>query len=197
VPLGAIHSGAVPSFHSIEAPPMNTPLKCGSTSATCAGVMPSWTTRYRTGSSGGTHSTSSSARQRRRASADDIGHHDEVRHLQACRPRCDRRDTSGFVHDGQLARVWLRRAITVFQDREPVAAMDAIEAHVRAWEAARTDVPHRLCKAVRGALREVITEVHRSTTPQSPAALVGAMLAPSTRIIHDNKRPPPSPHLRI
>ena len=106
-------------------------------------------------------------------------------------------DTGGFVHDGQLARVWLRRAITVFQDREPVAATDVIEVHVRAWEAARPDAPHRLCEAVRGVLREVITEVHRGTTAQSPAAFVGAMLAPSTRIIHDNKRPPPSPHLRI
>jgi hypothetical protein len=49
----ATHSGAVPSFHSIDAPPTNRPPKCGSTSATCAGVIPSWTTRYCTGSSGG------------------------------------------------------------------------------------------------------------------------------------------------
>src|SRR5262249_20934792 len=107
------------------------------------------------------------------------------------------RDTGGFVHDGQLARVWLRRAITVIHDREPIAATDVIEAHVRAWEAARPDAPNRLCEAVRGVLRQLITEVHRSTPAQSPTALVAAILAPSTRTTHDNKRPPPSPHLRI
>jgi hypothetical protein len=89
------------------------------------------------------------------------------------------RDTGGFVHDGHLARVWLRRAVTVLYDREQSAAADVLEVHVRAWEAARPDPPNKLCEAVRGVLRAVITEVHRSTAAQSPAALVGAILAPS------------------
>ncbi len=107
------------------------------------------------------------------------------------------RDTGGFVHDGQLARVWLHRAITVIHAREPIAAADCIEVHVRSWEAVRPDAPRALCEAVRGVLRAVITEVHHAARPQSPTTLVGAIFPPSTRTTHDNKRPPPSPHLRI
>jgi hypothetical protein len=32
------------------------------------------------------------------------------------------RDTGGFVHDGQLAQAWLRRAVTLIHAREPLAA---------------------------------------------------------------------------
>jgi len=106
-------------------------------------------------------------------------------------------DTRGFVHDGQLARSWLRRAITVFHAREPMAAADCIEVHVRSWEAARPNAPAALLEAVRGVLRAVITEVHGAAHAQSPAVLVGATLGSSTRTTHDNERPPPSPHLRI
>ena len=107
------------------------------------------------------------------------------------------RDTGGFVHDGQLARVWIRRAIAVIYTREPIAAADCIESHVRSWQAARPNAPAALCEAVRGVLRMVITEVHTAAKTQSLAALVGAILAPSTPTTHDNERPPPSPHLRI
>jgi hypothetical protein len=69
-------------------------------------------------------------------------------------------DAGGFVHDGQLARSWLRRAITVIRAREPSAAADRIEVHVRSWEAARPNAPAPLLDAVRGVLRAVITEVH-------------------------------------
>lgn len=106
-------------------------------------------------------------------------------------------DTRGFVHDGQLARVWIRHAIAVIHAREPIAAADCIELHIRSWEAARPNAPTALCQAVRGVLRAVITEVHLAAKPQSLAALVGATLGSSTRTTHDNERPPPSPHLRI
>jgi hypothetical protein len=106
-------------------------------------------------------------------------------------------DSSRFVHDGQLARVWIRRAIAVIHAREPVAAADCIEVHVRSWLAARPNAPAALCEAVRGVLRAVITEVHQAAETQSLAALIGATLGPSTPITHDNERPPPSPHLRI
>ena len=106
-------------------------------------------------------------------------------------------DIRGFVFDGQLARSWLRRAIAVIHAREPGAAADRIELHVRSWEVSRPHTSAALCEAVRGVLQAVITEVHLAAEPQSPAAVVGATLRSSTRSIHDNKRPPPSPHLRI
>lgn len=106
-------------------------------------------------------------------------------------------DTRGFVHDGQLARSWIRRAVAVIHAREPVAAADCIEHHVRSWQAARPNAPVALCEAVRGVLQAVITEVHLAAEPQSLPALVGATLRSSTRTNHDNERPPPSPHLRI
>lgn len=106
-------------------------------------------------------------------------------------------DTARFLLDGQLARAWLRRAVAVFVTREPVGIVDCIEAHLRAWLAAHPSLPVALCVAVRGALRDVITEVQRAHTPQSPSDLVGDILAASTRLNHDNERPPPPPHLRI
>ena len=106
-------------------------------------------------------------------------------------------DAGRFVHDGQLARAWIRRAIERLHLREPVAAADCIEAHVRSWLAARPNIPQPLCDAVRGVLRDVITNLRPATTPHDPATLVGVMLAPSTRNHDDNERPPPSPHLRI
>jgi transposase InsO family protein len=107
--------------------------------------------------------------------------------------------TGGFVYDGQLARIWIRRAIAAIREpeREPIAAADCIEVHVRSWQAARPNVPAALCEAVRGVLRELITEVRRAADAQSPAALLGGILASSTRTTHDNERPPSSPHLRI
>jgi hypothetical protein len=104
---------------------------------------------------------------------------------------------TGFVHDGQLARVWIRRAIAVIHTRESAAAADCLEVHVRSWMAARPNAPTALCEAVRGVLQAVITEVRHAVETQSLAALVGATLGSSTRTTHDNKRPPPSPHLRI
>jgi hypothetical protein len=104
--------------------------------------------------------------------------------------------TSTFVADGQLARSWLRRAVAVFFLREPLRAVDCIEAHVRSWLAAQ-QIPQPLCDAARGVLRDVITNVQGVATTQTLGDLVGAMLGPSTRSPHDNERPSPSPHLRI
>jgi hypothetical protein len=49
-----------------------------------------------------------------------------------------------------------------------LAAADCIEAPVRAWLAARPNLPQALCEAVRGILRDVITDLHRPATPHSP-----------------------------
>ena len=106
-------------------------------------------------------------------------------------------DTGAFVYDGQLARSWIRPAIAAIHEREPIAAADCIEVHVRSWQAARPNAPAALCEAVRRVLRQLITEVRRAADAQSSVALIGGMLAPSTRTTHDNDRPPPSPHLRI
>jgi hypothetical protein len=106
-------------------------------------------------------------------------------------------DSARFVHDGQLARIWICHAIAAIHERESIPTADCIEAHVRSWQAAHPDAPLALCDAVRRVLRELITEVHRTATAQSPAVLLGGIIAPSTRTTHDNKRPPPSPHLRI
>ncbi len=59
-------------------------------------------------------------------------------------------DTGGFIHDGQLASIWLRRAVPDIAIREPVNATDRIEARVRAWLATRPSAPSVLCDAVRG-----------------------------------------------
>lgn len=106
-------------------------------------------------------------------------------------------DTGHFVHDGQLARIWVRHAIAAIHAREPSATADCIEAHVRSWQAAHPNAPVALCEAVRRVLRELITEVHRAADAQSPAVLLGGILTSSTRTTYDNERPPPSPHLRI
>jgi hypothetical protein len=106
-------------------------------------------------------------------------------------------DTGRFVHDGQLARIWIRRAVDLIRAREPVAAADCIEAHVRSWLATRPNIPRALCDAVRGVLRDVIANLHPPANPHDPADVVGVILSPSTRPTHDNQRPSPSPHLRI
>ncbi|HUQ81772.1 MAG TPA: hypothetical protein VM076_11560 [Gemmatimonadaceae bacterium] len=106
-------------------------------------------------------------------------------------------DDGTFVFDGQLARISIRHALGLIHAREPIVAADCIEAHVRSWEATRPNIPRALCDAVRGVLRDVITNLHPEANPHSPASLVGVMLEPSTRSTHDNARPPPSPHLRI
>jgi len=102
-----------------------------------------------------------------------------------------------FLDDGRLARIWLHRAVALISQREPVTAVDRIEAHVRAWEASRPGIARALCDVVRGVLREVITQVHQPTRPQPPVIPVGVMMASSTRATTDNERPFPSPHLRI
>jgi len=105
--------------------------------------------------------------------------------------------TNTFVADGCVARCWLRCAVGAILACEPVAATDFIEAQLRSWLATRPDIPQPLCEAVRGVLRDVITDLHRPANAHSPAVLVGVILSPSTRTTHDNERPPPSPHLRI
>jgi hypothetical protein len=106
-------------------------------------------------------------------------------------------DAGRFLLGGQLARSWLRRAVEVIAGREPGGFVDCVEVHLRAWFAAHPALPAALCVAVRGALRDVITDVQRAHTSQSPPDLLGDILDPSTRLNHDNERPPPSPHLRI
>ena len=75
--------------------------------------------------------------------------------------------TSAFVADGQLARSWLRRAVVVFFLREPLRAVDCIEAYVRSWLAAQAQIPQPLCDAVRGVLGDVITDVQGGATTQT------------------------------
>ena len=106
-------------------------------------------------------------------------------------------ETGGFVGDACLARIWLRRAIAALHAREPVAAVDCIEAHVRSWLAARPNIQQPLCDAIRGVLRDVISHFRPPENPHDPAVLLGVMLSPSTRTTNDNERPLPSPHLRI
>jgi hypothetical protein len=106
-------------------------------------------------------------------------------------------DTRRFLLDGQLARAWLRRAVEIFAAREPGGFVDCIEAHLRTWLTARPTLSTPLCAAVRGALRDVITDVQRAHRSQSRPGFLGDILEPSTRLNHDNERPPPSPHLRI
>ena len=106
-------------------------------------------------------------------------------------------DASGFLFGGQLARSWLRRAVDGFARREPGGFIDCIEAHARAWLAAHPNLPAALCIALRAALRDVITDAQRAHMPQSPPGPIGDILDASARFNHDNKRPPPTPHLRI
>jgi hypothetical protein len=105
--------------------------------------------------------------------------------------------TGEFVADGQLARSWLRHAVDAIFRCVPLGAVDFIETHVRSWLVARPNYPQSLCEAVRGVLRDVITDVRRAANPHTVADLVGVILPSSTRPTHDNERPPPSPHLRI
>jgi hypothetical protein len=103
-----------------------------------------------------------------------------------------------FLYDGIPARLWLRLAVRAFIQRDPLAAGDAIEAHVRAWLAGRQDLAHSVCDAVRGVLAQVITNVqHPTSAAHMPAPLVGAILQSSTRGSTDNQRPSRPPHLRI
>lgn len=105
--------------------------------------------------------------------------------------------TNTFVADGQLARSWLRRAVETFFLREPPRAVDCIEAHVRSWLAVRAPIPQPLCDAVRGVLRDLITNIQSAAPTQTLGDLVGVMLGSSTRSNHGNERPLPSPHLRV
>lgn len=106
-------------------------------------------------------------------------------------------DTDDFAMSGQLARSWLRRAVDTIFTATPLGAIDVIEAHVRSWLAARPKIPQELCDAVRGVLRDVITEVQAAHNHNPPPDPLGVILRPTTRSKHDNERPPPPPHLRI
>jgi hypothetical protein len=139
------------------------------------------------------------ARAAAQAHATQLDAHPELRLHQGLDLLADtwQPNTGGFVHDGQLARIWLRRAMTDLATREPLAVTDRIEALLRAWLATRPSAPPALCDAVRAVLRGVITDVQRAASPQSPADFVGGILAQSTRPTHELTRPPPPPHLRI
>jgi len=106
-------------------------------------------------------------------------------------------DTGDFVFGGLLARSVIRRAVIDLHHREPIAAIDCIEVQIRAWLAAQPKLPQPLCDAVRGVLRDVVTNIQATTNGQSPTNLVGVTLGSSTQSTRDNERPPPSPHLRI
>ena len=141
----------------------------------------------------------------RRARADaaarhaDLGAHPERHLLEGLDVLADTwlPDTGEFVAGGQLARIWLRRAVDAIFLRAPLGTLDFIETHVRSWLAGRPNIPQPLCEAVRGVLRDVIADVHQATKPNPPPSLVGVILPSSTRTTHDNERPPPPPHLRI
>jgi hypothetical protein len=144
------------------------------------------------------------AEQRRaRAAAEarvrDLEAHPERRLLESLDVLADTwiPDLGQFVADGQLARSWIRRAVAALFAREPIGALDFIEAQVRSWAAARPSRPQALCDAVRGVLRSVIADLHQPTNLDLPPVLVGAILSSSASSAHDNKRPPPSPHLRF
>lgn len=141
--------------------------------------------------------------RRERAAADarvaDLDAHPERRLLEGLDVLADTwlPDAGEFVAGGQLARLWLRRAVAAIFNRESIGALDVIEAQVRSWFAAHPDFPQPLCDAVRVVLRDVITDVHAAAKTNPTAELVGVILPPSTRTTHDNERPPPTPHLRI
>jgi hypothetical protein len=102
-----------------------------------------------------------------------------------------------FLAGGQLARLWLRRAVDAIFAITPIGAIDVIEAHVRSWLAAHPTIPQPLCDAVRGVLRELIANVQAAHNHNPLPAPVGVILQQSTRTSRDNERPPPTPHLRI
>lgn len=108
-----------------------------------------------------------------------------------------RRDEQRFVYDGQLARIWMRRAIEDFYRSDPDGAADAIEAQLRAWLAANANLSAPLCAAVRGVLSLLITEVRANLTTAYSASPVGGILRAAARSHPDNQRPHPLPHLRI
>jgi hypothetical protein len=139
------------------------------------------------------------AREADAARAAELDAHPERRLFEALHVLADTwvPETNTFVADGQLARSWLRRAVETFFLREPLRAVDCIEVHVRSWLAVRAPIPQPLCDAVRGVLRDVITNIQGAASTQTLGDLVGVMLGSSTRSNHDNERPLPSPHLRI
>jgi hypothetical protein len=102
-----------------------------------------------------------------------------------------------FLAGGQLARLWLRRAVDVIFAVTPIGAVDVIESHVRSWLAAHVTIPQPLCDAVRGVLRDLIANVQAAHNHNPRPASVGVILQQATRTSRDNERPPPSPHLRI
>ena len=106
-------------------------------------------------------------------------------------------DSGAFVAGGQLARLWLRRAVDAIFAATPVGAIDLIELHVRSWLAGRPTIPQPLCDAVRGVLCDLITNVQAAHNRNPRAAPVGVILQQATRTTRDNERPPPPPHLRI
>jgi hypothetical protein len=133
------------------------------------------------------------------ARATDLAAHPERRLLEGLDVLADTwlPDTGAFVADGQLARRWLRYAVDAIFSATPIGAVDCIEAHLRSWLAAHPTTPQPLCDAIRGVLRDVITDVQAATVPNPRTSPVGVILRPSTRPTRDNERPPLSPHLRI
>jgi hypothetical protein len=65
-------------------------------------------------------------------------------------------DAAEFLAGGQLARLWLRRAVDAIFSIAPIGAIDLIEAHVRSWLAGRPTIPQPTCVAVCGVLRDLI-----------------------------------------
>jgi hypothetical protein len=101
-----------------------------------------------------------------------------------------------FELDGAFARIVLRRALIDIARREPLP-LDAIEAQLRAWQAAQPTTPKPLCDAVRAVIAELIPNIpsHKPTLDTDPP--VGDTLVVSARGSTDNPRSPPPPALRI
>lgn len=141
--------------------------------------------------------------RRDRAVADartaDLDTHPERRLLEGLDVLADTwlPDSGEFVAGAQLARLWLRHAVDAIFATTPIGAIDVIEAHVRSWLAGHPTIPQPLCDAVRGVLRDLITNVQAAHNHNPRTDPVGVILQQATRTTHDNERPPPPPHLRI
>ena len=77
------------------------------------------------------------------------------------------------------------------------AILIVVDHHVRSWIAAHPTTPQPLCDAVRGVLRDLITDVQAAYNHNPRTDPVGVILQQATRSTRDNERPPPPPHLRI
>jgi transposase InsO family protein len=138
------------------------------------------------------------ARQAAEQHATDLHAHPERRLHEGLTVLADtwRREEQPFLCDGALARIWLRLAVRDLFRRDPDAAPDAIEAHLRAWLALNPALPASLCAAVRGVLALVITDVCTNLSTPHSAAPVDGILGGTARTHLDNQRPHPVPDLR-